>query len=250
MINCQTIPFSKELQQQRMTQAQSILGTRVVKHIVCFVLYLFGVDRKSISNLLSTPPGTIRSIIRAIIHDGLPALEDRRKSSSTFLPRPEKSLKVNIRKEGQSVIIDFAIAGELAIPRQNTLQIKVILLTLLDNNLITTREISEVLGFSTVHTLNLAQKLHADDVIALIDKREGQQQEYRFTPAVKAELIQQFVLDIVSSGKSSGKLLANHLQQRCELILSERSIRDHINKLGLSGIKKSLPHLLSALKKN
>jgi hypothetical protein len=250
MINCQTIPFSKELQQQRMTQAQSILGTRVVKHIVCFVLYLFGVDRKSISDLLSTPPGTIRSIIRAITHDGLPALEDRRKSSSTFLPPPEKSLKVNIRTEGQSVIIDFAIAGELAIPRQNALQIKVILLTLLDNNLITSREVAEVLGFSTVHTLNLAQKLHADDVIALIDKRKGQQQEYRFTPEVKAELIQQYVLDIVSSGKSSGKLLANHLQQRCELILSERSIRDYINKLGLSGIKKSLPHLLSALKKN
>ena len=77
MIDCQTIPFSKELQQQRMTQAQSILGTRVVKHIICFVLYLFGVDRKSISNLLRTPPGTIRSIIRTILHDGLSALEDR-----------------------------------------------------------------------------------------------------------------------------------------------------------------------------
>jgi len=250
MINCHTIPFSKELQQQRMTQAQSILGNRVIKHIICFVLYLFGVDRKSISDLLTTPPGTIRSIIRTILHDGLPALEDRRKSSSTFLSPPEKSYKVNIRTEEQSVIIDFAIAGELVIPHQNTLQIKVVLLTLLDNNLITTREVADVLGFSTVHTLNLAQKLHTDDVIALIDKRQGQQQEYRFTPGVKAELIQQFVLDIVSSGKSSGKLLANHLQERCELILSERSIRDHINKLGLSGIKKSLPHLLSALKKN
>jgi len=250
MINCQTIPFSQKLQQQRMTQAQSILGSRVVKHIVCFVLYLFGVDRKSISDLLRTPPGTIRSIIRAILHNGLPALEDRRQSSSTFLPPQEKSFKVNIRTEGQSVIIDFGVAGQLAIPRQNTLQTRVILLTLLDNNLISTREVSEVLGFSMAHALNLAQKLHTDDITALIDKRQGQQQEYRFTPEVKAELIQQFVLDIVSSGKSSGKLLANHLQERSELALSERSIRDHIRKLGLSRIKRSLPHLLSTLKKN
>ena len=250
MINCQTIPFSKELQQQRMTQAQSILGTRVVKHIICFVLYLFGVDRKSISNLLRTPPGTIRSIIRTILHDGLSALEDRRRSSSRFLPPTPKSLKVTVRTGEQSVIIDFGAAGELALPRQNTLQIKVILLSLLDNNLITTREVAAVLGFSTVHTLNIAQQLHADDVIALIDKRKGQQQEYRFTPEVKAELIQQFVLDIVSSGKSSGKLLANHLKERSELTLSERSIRDHIRKLGLSRIKRSLPHLLSTLKKN
>ena len=178
----------------------------MVKHMICFALYILGVDRKSISDLLVIPPGTVRSIIRAILHDGLPALEDRRRSSSKFLLLPEKSYKVTVRTEEQSVIVDLGAAGELAIPRENTLQIKVILLTLLDNNLITTREVAEVLGFSTVHTFNLAQKLHADDVIALIDKREGQQQEYRFTPAVKAELIQQFVLDIVSSGKSSGKL--------------------------------------------
>ena len=250
MINYQTIPFSQKLQQQRMTQAQNILGSRVIKHIICFVLYLFGVDRKSISDLLRTPPGTIRSVIRGILHDGLPALEDRRRSSSTFLPLPEKSLNVTVRMEEQSVIIDFGAAGELTIPRQNNLQIKVILLTLLDNNIITTREVAAVLGFSTVHTLNLAHQLHTDDVAALIDKRKGQQQEYRFTPEVKAELIQQFVLDIVSSGKSSGKLLAKHLQERNELTLSERSIRDHINKMGLSKIKKSLPHFLGALKKN
>ena len=249
MINCQTLHFSQKLQQQRMTQAESILGSRLVKHIICFVLYLFGVDRKSISDLLSTPPGTIRSIIRAILHEGLPALEDRRRGSSTFLPPPKRSLKVNIRTEGQSVIIDFGAAGQFAIPRQNTLQTRVILLTLLDNNLISTRDVSEVLGFSTVHTLNLAHKLHTDDITALIDKRQGQQQEYCFTPEVKAELIQQFVLDIISSGKSSGKLLAEHLQERCELTLSARSIRDHISKLGLTRIKKSLPYLLSALKK-
>jgi len=249
MIDCQTIPFSQKLQQQRMTQAQNILGSRVVKHIICFVLYLFGVDRKSISDLFSTPPGTIRSIIRAILHDGLPALEDRRRNSATFLSPLKKSFKVTIRTEGQSVIVDFGATGELKIPRQNTLQIRVILLTLLDNNLISTREVSEALCFSTVHTLNLAHQLHTDDVAALIDKRKGQQQEYRFTPEVKAELIQQFVLDVVSSSKSSGKLLAKHLQDRCELTLPERSIRDHISKLGLSKIKKSLPHLLAVLKK-
>ncbi|GAJ22429.1 unnamed protein product, partial [marine sediment metagenome] len=136
----------------------------------------------------------------------LPALKDRRRSSSTFLLPLKKSFKITIRTEGQSVIVDFGAAGKLKIPCQNTLQIRVILLTLLDNNLISTREVSEALGFSTVHTLNLTQKLHTDDISALIDKRKGQQQEYRFTPEVKAELIQQFVLDIVSSGKSSGKL--------------------------------------------
>ncbi|MCG2788857.1 MAG: hypothetical protein L6405_02770 [Actinomycetia bacterium] len=63
-------------------------------------------------------------------------------------------------------------------------------------------------------------------------------------------MFKQFVLDIVTSGKSSGKLLAKQLHKRCKLTLSERSIRDHIRKLGLSGIKKSLPQLIAGLKKN
>ena len=157
MINYQQISFSKELQKQRITQAQTILGKKVVQKIICFVLYLLGVDRKSIVDVMDTPPGTIRSIIRAILHDGLPALEDRRRHSSTFLPPEEKSVKVNIGMEEQSVIIDFGAAGQLKIPRRNTLQMRVILLTMLHNNLINTRDISEILGFSTVHTLNLAQ---------------------------------------------------------------------------------------------
>jgi len=250
MINYQQISFSKELQKQRMTQAQTILGKKVVQKIICFVLYILGVDRKSIADVMDTPPGTIRSIIRAILHDGLPALEDRRRHSSTFLPLQEKSVKVNIRIEEQSVIIDFGAAGQLKIPRWNTLQLRVILLTMLHNKLISTQDISEILGFSTVHTLNLAQNLHTDDITVLIDKRKGQQKEYRFTPDIKAELIQQFVLDIVASGKSSGKFIAKHLQERCALTLSERSIRDHISKLGLSKIKKSLPDLMVGLKKN
>lgn len=249
MINCQSPLFSKKLQEQRITQAQSILGIKVVKHFICFALYLLGIDRKSISDLLNTPPGTIRSIIRAILHDGLSALEDRRSHSSSFLPPQEKGMKIDIHMKEQSVIIDFGASGQLKIPRQNTLQIKVILFTLLQNRLLSTSDVSNVLGFSTVHILNLTRKLHTDDITVLIDKRQGQKQGYRFTPDVKAELIQQFVLDIVTSGKSSGKLLAKHLLERCMLTLSERSIRDNINKLGLSKIKKSLPQLIAKLKK-
>ena len=250
MINCQAISFSQKLQQQRITQAQRTLGTKVVEHFICFALYLLGVSRKSISTLTNTPPGTIRSRVRAILHSGIAALEDRRSPLSTFLPPQEKGIKINIRTEEQSTVVDFGTGRQLKIPRQNILQTRVILLTMLENNLLSSRDISEVLGFSTVHTGNLAQKLHTGDITVLIDKRHGQKQEYLFTSDVKAELICQFVLDIVTSGRSSGKLLAKQLQKRCKLTLSERSIRYHIEKLGLSRIKKSLPQLIVGLKKN
>ena len=87
------------------------------------------------------------------------------------------------------------------------------------------------------------------EAVAARDKREGQKQQYRFTAEVKAELIQQFVLDIASGGRASGKQLAEHVQQRCAVALSERSIRDQLAKLGLSRNKRSLPELLSGLKR-
>jgi len=249
MINCQEISFSQKLQQQRMAQAQSILGTKVTDHFICFALYLLGVSRKSISTLTNTPPGTIRSRVRAILSNGLSALEDRRSRASTFLPPQEKETVASIYIEEQSTVVDFGTRRQLKIPRQNILQTRVILLTMLQSNLLSSRDVSEVLGFSTVHTGNLAKKLHTGDIAALIDKRQGQKQEYLFTSDIKAELICQFVLDIVTSSKSSGKLLAKQLNKRCKLTLSERSIRYHIEKLGLSKVKKSLPQLISGLKK-
>ena len=250
MIECQQASFSLELQQQRLTQAQKVLGEKVLRRLLCFTLYLLGVDRSSIANLIDIPPGTIRSVVRAILHDGITALEDRRRGSSTFLPPQPKTMKIKIQTEGQGVSVDFDTMSRIEIPRENTLQTRVVLLTMLNSGLVSTRDVSEVLGLSGVHTLNLARKLHTDDIPALIDKREGQKQEYRFKADVKAELIQQFVLDIVAGGKASGRLLSEHLQERCHLRLSERSIRDHIDKLGLSKIKKSLPDLLAGLKKN
>ena len=249
MIDCRSVSFSAALQQQRVGQARKILGQKVVHRILCFALYLLGFERSSIAVLTGSPAGTVRSIVRAVLHGGVPAFEDRRKRSSTFLPRQTKGMKVTVGQQEQGVNVDFDGTGRLQIPRKNHHQSRVVLLSLLGSGLVNTRDVAEVLGLSTVHTLNLAQALEREDIRALIDKRVGQKQEHRFTEEVKAELIQQFVLDIVAEGRTSGKLISEHLNKRCELRLSERSIRDQLSKLGLSRIKESLPDLLSSLKK-
>ena len=249
IIDCREAIFSHELQQQRLTQAHEVLGEKVVRRLLCFALYLLGVDRSSIADLIDLPPGTIRSVLRAVLHDGLPALEDRRRSSSTFLPPQQRSMKIKVKKHQQQVSVDFDTMASLQIPAENGLQIRVVLLSMLNSGLLSSGGVSQVLGLSRVQTLNLARKMHTDDISALIDKRKGQQQEYRFTAEVKAELIQQFVLDILAGGIVSGRTISEHLQDRCSLNLSERGIRDQLGKLGLSRIKKSLPDLLNGLKK-
>jgi hypothetical protein len=250
MTKSQNISFSDTLSQQRIAQARKILGAKVVNRIICFALYLLGVDRETIARGQKTPAGTVKSIIRAVFHGALPAFEDRRRSTSAFLPlQGKKTPKVTVCVQAEEIIVDLGDSRQIRIPDKNSLQAKVILLTMFNNGLLKSGEVAKILDITTAHVLNLARELDANDIPALIDKRQGQQQEYRFPPEVKSEVIQQFVVDIVVEGHTSGRLLSDRLQARCNLSLSERSIRHHVKELGLARIKRTLPPLLEAVKK-
>ena len=251
MTNSQNISFSDTFSHQRMVRARKILGAKVVNRIICFALYLLGVDRETISDLQKTPVGSIKSIIRAVLHGGLPAFEDRRRSTSGFLPsRDSKVPGVTISVKADIVTVDLGDSRQIKIPGKNYQQLKAILLTMFNSGLIKSGEVAEALDITTVHVLNLARELNTNGISALIDKRQGQQQEYRFPAEVKSEVIQQFVVDIVVEGRTSGRLLSEHLDARCNLSLPERTIRHHVKELGLSRIKRTLPPLLEAVKKN
>lgn len=251
MFDCQSITFSTELSQERVARARRILGMDVIQRIIGFSLYLLGVTRNVISEVTQMPPGSVRSVLRVLLRDGLSALEDRRQRTSSFLPPPEPiPPKISLRQEEQRLIIDFGIPGRmLSIPAKNTLQLRTILLSMLNNGLLSRKEVATPLGFTAVHTWNLAQKLDHGDVLALVDQRQGQQQDYRVSAEVKAELIQQFVVDLVTEGRTSGTRLSEHLEQRCNVVLPDRTIRYHVKKLGLSSIRHSLPQLLETIKK-
>jgi hypothetical protein len=70
-----------------------------------------------------------------------------------------------------------------------------------------------------------------------------------FTPEIKAELIQQFVIEAVNRSPTSGEHLAKKLMERCQLTLSPRSILNHITSLGLTTIRDSISEYLSEVKK-
>ena len=250
MTNSRNISFSESLSQQRMVRARKILGAEVINRIICFALYLLGVNRETIARLQETPPGSVKSIIRAVLHGGLPAFEDRRRSRSTFLP-PEKQKipKAAICMQVENIVVDLGDSRQIKIPRKNSIQAKAVLLTMFNNSLLKSGEVAEVLDITQAHVLNLAHGLQTEGIDSLIDKRQGQQQDYRFPPDVKSEVIQQFVVDIVLDGHTSGRLLSERLHTRCNLSLPERSIRHHVKELGLARIKRTLPPLLETVKK-
>jgi hypothetical protein len=249
-MNCENITFSQQLCNQRIAPAEALLGSKVVRKILGYALFLLGATRSTISSFLDMPPGSVRSLVLAMNKKGLPALEDQRSGNSSFKPPTPPKITPELEEHDTCLRVNFGIGTlPVNIPVSNTTQKKVVLLTLLQNGLLKPSEAAKALALSADRVGKLAKALQRNDVEAILDRRRGQQQDYRFTPDIKAELIQQFVIDIVVHGKTSGDLLAQHLNKRCGLTLSPRSILNHVSALGLSRIKSSLPVHLTERKK-
>lgn len=250
-MNCQSLDFSPPLSDRRLQRAEASLGRRAVRKLLAFALYLMGVKLPAVTALLALPEGTLHSLFRSLRLRGLPALEDRRSQVSSFRPPPAQQLTPAVREAKGELLVELG-AGQAAIriPGPNRLQRRTVLLTLLASGLLTRAQAAQGLGLSEDRTAKLARKLARHDVPGLMDRRRGQQKEYRFGPQVKAELIQQFVLELAGQGDTSGRQLAASLKERCGLQLSPRSIARHLSLMGLSGIKASLAGRLAEAKKN
>jgi len=251
LIDCQNLIFSPRLSDNRTYQAQQTLGSVVVQRILCFALYLLGLNRKAIGQSLSIPSETVKSIIKAVNRDGLAALEDRRRRFSTFLPRnrPEPP-PITLREEEDHVVVDLGFRGRhLKLSRHDPLQMKTVLLSMFNNGLLSKREVAKAIKLTPPHTATLARRLDEEGARSLADRRQGQKQQYRVTAPVKAELVQQFAVDIITTGQTSGTKISNALKERCNIAVPARTVRHHLARMGLREIKESLPQLVAAVKK-
>ncbi len=250
MINSQDLIFSFKLSQQRMAQSENILGSSIFNRIMCFSLHNLGVNRKNLSTVLNMPLGTVKSTIRAINQGGVGAFDDRRQKITKIItpPSPPKQ-KAIVHIEEQSTIITLG-HSEINISNSNPLQRKVLLLTLLNNGMLSNFEVAEILNISKAHVSNLSKGLRDNDILSLIDKRKGQQKDYVFNENIKSELIKQFVANIITGNPTASNNITYQVNTACNINISDRAIRQHILKLGLNKIKNSLPKLLDEFKKN
>ena len=245
------IDFSTTHSEKRMKNASEFLGENTLKRLLAFTLFLLGANREEIARRLSIPLGTLFSLLNRIAQQGLPAIEDRRQKYSHFLPpSTAEKPKIEIVTSDTGITLDFGVKEQVVrLPAQNSLQAKIFLLTLAQNGLLPRTEVAKVLGYSATHIERLTNQLHTGDVYALLDKRGGQKQEYRVTVEVKAELIQQFAADVITRGTTSGRVISDELQERCNMTIPARTVRHHMANLGLTRIKHSLPELVAIVKK-
>jgi transposase len=252
LIDCQSFSFSPRLCESRMGQARESFGLGVIQRILCFALYLLGVNRSAIGRTLGIPPDTAKSIIKAIKRDGLKAFEDRRRKPSALVPKqePAEPPPIALREDDDHLVVDFGIRDRsLSLSRRDPLQTRTVLLSMFNSGLLSTRQVAEAIKLTPFHTATLARQLKEHGALSLVDQRRGQKEDFVVTAGVKAEMIQQFAVDVITSGRTSSAAIAEKLKERCGIVVPDRTIRHHLSRLGLRSIKRSLPQLVAAVKK-
>ena len=255
-MNCQDLVFSPKQSQKRIDRALKVLPAKVLKRILCFSLFLLGAKRKAIASLMEMPEETVKTGIGKVMKEGFSAFRDRRQAENKCdlqASNPREESKITVLVEEKFCTIVFGGMGQiLKILRNHKVHLRTVLLSLLNSGLLSMQSVAFALGLTQAHCRELSESLIADGVKnVLIDKRKGQTRDFRFGPSAKAELIQNFAARTVTGHRVSSQTLAEIINESLQATytISPRTVRWHINKLGLMGIKKTLPELVNSLKK-
>ncbi len=245
------IPFSESVSNKRIQSACRLIGVKTVHRILGITLFWLGGNREKICEFLNIPMGTFFSFLNRFQRDGLKALEDQRERADK--PKSSHAISQNLELifgERKVVIKTPSDINRLIVDPSNVVQFKTLILSFMNSGFLSIKEVSEQLGISERHVRDLNKNLRADDVEALFDKRRGQRIEYAFNESVKAEIIQQFVVNLVNRRSIVSSKITQQVNEACQTSLSERAMRQHLSKLGLHKIKESLPTLLEDVKKS
>ncbi len=229
------IKISESKARIRINKVEKLIGAKNVNRIIAFALYLLGVNRNNISEMLSMPKGTLFSFLDRFSKNGIKAFEDMRSNSKYIISNKKNETKIN----------DIS---KIDINLLNPIQKKAFILTLAENKMITRKKAGKLLKLSLSHIDFLINKISKEDLTCLIDKRQGQLSDYVFTPDIKSEIIIQFAINASISAKTSGMAISKDLKKRININLSDRSIRLHLSKLGLTNKSDNMRQLIS--KKN
>lgn len=244
------LEFSESKSKKRLKKAYAFMGKAVINRIIAYALYLLGANRDDIAEILSTPKGTLLCLLTRLSQNGIASLSDGRIKNNSPIIRPESAnLEYEVERNGDISIKSGLVTSILKIATADVLCKKIVLLTFLENKLISYDMVARSLGLSVRHVGNLLKQLRVKGASSLSERRIGQQRDYVYTPEIKSELILQFAVNASGNGKISSHALASDIQKRANIDLSERSVRHHISKLGLNMISRKMKNLICSKKK-
>ncbi len=137
VICCRDLSFDRDLSRDRCARVSAVFGDAVVRWFVAFALYLLGATHSSIGRSLGMAGESVKTLVKTLHRDGPGALEDRRRSHSTFLPPAKmKDVGCAVNRDNSAVNIDLGARASMHLPRRNSVQVRTVLLTLYDAGLV------------------------------------------------------------------------------------------------------------------
>jgi len=217
---------------ERFERAKAVFGEAVLRRIIAFSLFILGVNRAHIAEVLGMPPGTVRSMMQRVFGAGVDGFIDHRckAAAEAKVSRAEPQPALAVHENGSLVIAGV----QLQLPEDNPIQRKIVLLSLIGEDMLSVKEVAPALGLSESHVRRLHRNLMDSDVEAVLDKRRGQVQDYRVGPELKSKMIVQLVLELAECGRASGASVARRLESNCDEIVPERTVRHHLRLMGLT----------------
>jgi transposase len=221
-----------------MQAAAERLGEGVLRRTLAFAWHLQGAETRRISRALDVPADTLNGLFKRVLRDGLPALEDRRHTSSAFLPPAPTETRPDVRVEiGLEQLSLSARSLELQLDRGDGLLCRAFLFVFLGNGLVQPDVVATALDLSVERVRKLRAGFRSEGAEALVDRRRGQVHDYSMPQETKAELICQYVAKVQEGCAVNAPALKAAIEEAGKSCPSPQTLRLHVEKLGLSLIQ-------------
>ena len=231
---------------KRLDSAAKVLGKDVLVRLLIYALYLLGFKRETLAGMFGYKLSGVKSIIDRISEYGLEGLTDQRRS----LKEPEK-LKPEVLLTEQEATVTIPEPLSLTVDRDDHLARKVLAVCLVEAGAINASQGAKFLGYTPQAFSRLLKRYREKGSADLLDKRKGQQRDYKVDMDVKSEILYQFLKlssqNITFSSKDIHRAVNEAFPEKQ---ISERTVRYHLTLLGFSQVHRRLKEELFFGKKN
>lgn len=253
ILNFQELPASEVKSRSRVAAAEEALGKREVERMLAFSSYLFGLSRQDVAQAFHyTVPG-LMSMIQRVFEQGSQAFMQtqgpRPVASPSTAPResvaptksvPQGGIEAAVRDQVMSLKLNAPMTLEIPFDPTRPAD-QIFILKCQSAGLLRVQQVATFLNKTPNQIQHMRRKLEeTGSVEAVSDLRQGQQQAYKFTEEAQSELLYHVFEDLVEFRSISSIRIHNKMQKTLKLEVSDRTIRNYLDELGLPRVKERL----------
>lgn len=247
-MDCPQLPEERSAAnaQKRLSSASAVLGKDVLVRLLVYALYLLGFKRETLADMFGYQLAGVKSIIERANNYGLEGLIDQRRSINGL--EKEKPEVVLTEKEAA---VNLTGPVTIEIDKSDHLSRKILAVCLVASGAITTAQGAQILDYTPQAFSRLLKRYREKGSSELLDKRRGQQHDYKVDMEVKSEILYQFLKLSSQNASFSSKDIHRAVSEAFpDRQISERTVRYHLTLLGFSQVRRRLKEELFSGKKN